>query len=280
MWEKFESHRRFFEVLFWVSSAATSAWVNAATIIADYERRGEPIAHWEPWTWELSSQVVILALIPLIIWFNRRLPLYPARFFPNVFYHLLFSSVFTFLHVVGMVTTRKIVYFLMEHSYEFGDWMSELVYEYRKDVFDYFWILVIIYAYRFIVSRLRGEALVIRTGEDTAEPQFPERLLIKKLGKEFIIRVEDIDWVEAAGNYMNLHVGKRVYPLRETMNGLERRLDQNQFLRIHRSNIVNMDRISEIVPLESGDCRVRMQSGHELNLSRRYRERVRDLLNT
>jgi len=182
------------------------------------------------------------------------------------------------LHVLGMVGSRKIVYTLMERSYEFGNWMSEFMYEYRKDVFDYMWILVIIYAYRFIVSRLRGEAHVIATGEDTAEPEYPERLLIKKLGKEFIIRVEDIDWVEAAGNYMNLHVGKRVYPLRETMNGLERRLDKKQFLRIHRSNIVNMDRIGEIVPLESGDCRVRMQSGHELKLSRRYRERVKDLL--
>lgn len=278
MWKKFEKHQRLFEVLFWVSSAATSAWVNAASVIADYKRISEPIARWEPWTWELSSQGVILALIPLVIWFNRRLPLYPARFVPNVFYHLLFSTVFTFLHVAGMVATRKIVYTFMERSYEFGNWMSEFVYEYRKDVFDYIWILVIIYAYRFIVSRLRGEAHVIPTGEDTPEPEYPERLLIKKLGKEFIIRVEDIDWVEAAGNYMNLHVGDRVYPLRETMNGLERRLDKKQFLRIHRSNIVNMDRIGEIIPLESGDCRVRMQNGHELNLSRRYRERVRDHL--
>lgn len=278
MWQEFEKRQRMYEVLFWLVTGAANAWVNSLSVIADFERLGQPIGHWEAWTWEVSSQVVILLLIPLIIRFNSRFPLYAARFIPNVVYHLLFSVVVSVLHVAGMVGIRKIVYALNDRTYEFGNLLPEFVYEYRKDFFDYVSILAIIYVYRFVVSRLRGEARVIATGEDSPEPEFPERLLIKKLGKEFIIRVADIDWIEAAGNYMNLHVGARVYPLRETMAGLENRLDAGKFVRIHRSRMVNLDRIEEITPLESGDCRVRMRTGDELNLSRRYRDRFRELL--
>ncbi|TQV88207.1 LytR/AlgR family response regulator transcription factor [Aliikangiella coralliicola] len=277
-WQLFNRYEHYYIALFWISITSLQAWINAESVIADYARLEIPIEAWQPYSWEFSSQFVSVLLIPLIILFNRKFSLSGPNITRGIIGHVIFSVVFSLSHVVGMVLIRKLTYSLMGSHYDFGDWSNELLYEYRKDVYSYIWIIAIIYAYRFIVSRLRGEATVIATGEDTPEPEHPERLLVKKLGKEFIIKVSDINWVEAAGNYMNLHVDNRVYPLRETMAGLERKLNPKHFARIHRSFMVNIDNIEEINPLDSGDFRIRLKCGKVLNFSRRYREKVKDRL--
>jgi two-component system LytT family response regulator len=101
-----------------------------------------------------------------------------------------------------------------------------------------------------------------------------ERLTIKTAGRIYFLKTEDIDWVEAAGNYLRLHVGAAVHSLRETMNNLESRLDANRFWRIHRSTIVNVDRIRELQPLFHGDYVVFLRDGTELMLSRTYRRNL------
>jgi DNA-binding LytR/AlgR family response regulator len=140
-------------------------------------------------------------------------------------------------------------------------------------------LIIVIYAYRFIISRLRGEASVISVGENSLELHRPERFLVRKIGKEFIIRVKDIDWIEAAGNYMNLNLDSRSYPLRETMAGLESKLDPTQFVRIHRSTMVNLNKVASINPLDSGDYEVTLSYGKVLRLSRRYRDNLKQQLN-
>jgi two-component system, LytTR family, response regulator len=101
-----------------------------------------------------------------------------------------------------------------------------------------------------------------------------ERVAIKTSGRVFFLKTEDIEWVEAAGNYLRLHVGKDTYSLRETMNNLEARLDPEHFWRIHRSTIVNVDRIRELQPLFHGDYVVILHDGTELTLSRTYRRNL------
>ena len=133
-------------------------------------------------------------------------------------------------------------------------------------------IVLTVYAYRFIVSRLISEASIIEEGEDRSQPEYVTRFIVKKLGKEFIVPVKDIDWIEASGNYMNLHVSERCYPLRETMAGLVARLDPAQFARIHRSYVVRLSMIKEIVPQPSGDHSVVLNNGNALKLSRKYRD--------
>jgi two-component system LytT family response regulator len=98
-----------------------------------------------------------------------------------------------------------------------------------------------------------------------------ERVTIKSGGRIFFVKTEDIDWVEAAGNYLRLHVGNQTHLLRETMNGLETRLDPERFWRIHRSTIVNVDRVQELQPLFHGDYAVILHDGTQLTLSRSYR---------
>ena len=104
-----------------------------------------------------------------------------------------------------------------------------------------------------------------------------ERLIIKSAGRVFFLRAEEIDWIEAAGNYVRLHVGKETHLLRDTMSSLEARLDPKRFLRIHRSTMVNIERIQEMQPLFHGDYVVILRDGTQLNLSRGYRQRLQEV---
>ncbi|NJN00376.1 MAG: LytTR family transcriptional regulator [Aquincola sp.] len=103
--------------------------------------------------------------------------------------------------------------------------------------------------------------------------------MIKTAGRVIFLKTEDIDWIDAAGNYVRLHTGNESHMLRETMSHLEGRLDANKFLRIHRSTIVNVERIKELQQQFHGDYLVILQNGQRLTLSRSYRDRIQELLN-
>jgi len=109
------------------------------------------------------------------------------------------------------------------------------------------------------------------------EKKFLDRLVVKAVGRVFFLKTDEIDWIEAAGNYVKLHVGRDSHMIRETMNGIESKLDPAKFLRIHRSTVVNIDRIKELHPMFSGDYAVILRNGTELALSRNYRERFTEL---
>ena len=109
------------------------------------------------------------------------------------------------------------------------------------------------------------------------ERKYLDRLVVKSVGRVFFLKTDEIDWIEAAGNYVKLHVGRDAHMIRETMNGIEAKLDPEKFLRIHRSTVVNIDRIKELHPMFSGDYAVILRNGTELALSRNYRERFTEL---
>jgi len=104
------------------------------------------------------------------------------------------------------------------------------------------------------------------------------RLMIKSGGKVFFIRTNEIDWIEAAGNYIRLHVGEQTHLMRSTMSEMEKQLDPKTFVRIHRSSIVNIDRVRELQPWFNKEYRVILQTGAKLTLSRNYRGRLQNLL--
>jgi two-component system, LytTR family, response regulator len=105
-----------------------------------------------------------------------------------------------------------------------------------------------------------------------------ERFAIRTNGRVVFVRAEEIDWVEAADNYVCLHVGPDTHILRETMNALEARLDPDHFVRVHRSKMVNVDRIKELQPWFHGEYVIVLQDGTNVTLSRGYRERLMGLL--
>jgi len=111
------------------------------------------------------------------------------------------------------------------------------------------------------------------------DPAMPlERIMIKERDALFFVKVEDIDWIEAAGDYVSLHVGKKSHLLRESMTGMETKLDARRFVRIHRSTIVNVERINKLNSYFHGDYIVYLKDGTELRLSRRYWNRLEQVV--
>lgn len=107
--------------------------------------------------------------------------------------------------------------------------------------------------------------------------KYLDRLVVRSVGRVFFLKTDEIDWIEAAGNYVRLHVGREGHLLRETMSHLEAKLNPDKFLRIHRSTLVNIDRIKELQPLFSGDYTVTLRDGRQLTLSRSYRDKLLEL---
>jgi len=104
------------------------------------------------------------------------------------------------------------------------------------------------------------------------------RLVVKSGGRMFFLKTDDIDWIEAAGNYVRLHVGTDTHLLRETMGAIQKKLDPNQFMRIHRSTFVNLEKIKELQPWFHGEHVVILRDGTQLTMSRGYRSNIPELL--
>jgi two-component system LytT family response regulator len=101
-----------------------------------------------------------------------------------------------------------------------------------------------------------------------------KRLVIKSSGRVFFVNVDEIDWIEAAGNYVQLHAGKQVHLLRQTMDGIEATLDPEKFVRIRRSAIVNLERLKELQTLSKGEYLLTLCDGTQLASGRRYRKNL------
>src|SRR5689334_1968597 len=106
-----------------------------------------------------------------------------------------------------------------------------------------------------------------------------DRFIIKSGGRVVFLRVEEIDWMRTVGNYVRLQVGRDSHLMRETMTAMEAKLNPDRFMRIHRSTIVNLDRVREVQPWAKGEYVVIMRDGTRLIMSRRYRERLNEQLN-
>lgn len=129
-----------------------------------------------------------------------------------------------------------------------------------------------------------NERILVLLEERSASPplhkqgQYLDRLVIKTDGRVFFLRVDEIEWVEAEGNYVSLHAAQKAYLIREAIGSLEKQLDPRKFRRIHRSAIVNIDCIRELHPMFRGEYRVVMRDGTDLKLSHNYRENLEQQL--
>ena len=139
---------------------------------------------------------------------------------------------------------------------------------------------------REAVRRAKARLADSRQNERPEHPPVPlepqpvtphrDRLAVRVGDRLVLLRLGQVDWIEAADNYVNLHCGSETHTVRETMNALEGRLDPRTFLRIHRSTIVNLDRVKALQPWFRGDYRVVLSTGAILTLSRGYRKNLED----
>jgi hypothetical protein len=278
-YRRFLPWRRSFEIGIWVVVILINTVGNSITTLMDVRRAGLAFASWEPAVWEGSSAILMLALVPAVVLFTRRFPLHWDTWRRQLPWYLLASLAYSLLHVAGMVALRVLAYRWQGGDYDFGPWGREFVYEYLKDARSFASMVVAIEVYRLLLRRWQGEASLLDVPDEgpPVEPvERPERFLVRKLGREFLVAAADIEWLQAAGNYVNLRVRGHDYPLRSTIAGVEAKLDPQRFARIHRSYMVNLDQVVSIEPLESGDARLHLKDGTVLPCSRRHRGELRD----
>lgn len=111
-----------------------------------------------------------------------------------------------------------------------------------------------------------------------SEPKFIKRIPVKNAGRTIYLHVDEIDWISAAGNYLELHIGRKTHLIRERLSVLEGKIDPEKFVRIHRSTVLNVERVKEVHPLFNGDQIVILQDGTDLTISRKFREKFINIL--
>lgn len=261
-----------------------NASLNTSILWLEYSRPGsEPLLWWEVPLWEFSSALSALLMCPLLFEGFRRYPLRWVGFPVQIAGHFLASVLFCLAHVGVMVALRELGYALAGQNYNFGPWLRELFYEYQKDGWGYLGALTAYQLATFVYSRLQGEAHLLDRSEadndaDLSPTEPLQQVLVKKLDKEFLVRFAQVQWLEANGNYVNLHSNGRIYPLRTTLSKLETELAELGFCRVHRRYLVNQSAIEQLSFQASGDGELSLHDGTCLKVSRRYRDVLRQTL--
>jgi hypothetical protein len=232
---------------------------------------------------ETASHLVVAALLPALYWLQRRHPL--AGGWRNVAVQAAGVVPFSLVHTLGMIGLRHLWFGgVLGEDYVLPVTAGRLAYEFSKDILTYVALSAAIVALDYLLARsappVPEPAPTPAAAPDSLAPERrpPERFAVRRRGgTEIMVEVAAIDWIEAAGNYAVLHVGGESFEIRSSLARLEGELDPRRFVRVHKSHIVNIARVAEVVPWVGGDWRLRLQDGAELGLSRRYRERFEAL---
>jgi hypothetical protein len=270
--------RRWLMFLFWGVIFGTAAIGNVLTNRIDADRYHVPVTTWHIVINEVSSPLVSLLLLPFLLMACDRWPLHTDTWRRYVPYYIAGSVVWCVLHIAGMDLLRLLGYTLGGDRYDPGNLLLQFVYEYLKDVRTFFFIVTLSHAVEWFGRQMKGEASLLAEPDEgvPVEPvDRPERFLVRKLGRDFLVATADIEWAQASGNYVNLRVRGRDYPLRSTLAALEAKLDPAVFVRAHRSYVVQLAQVTSIEPLDAGEARLHMADGTVLPCSRRYREALR-----
>ena len=232
---------------------------NVLNVVEDRGRAGHPISFWEPAVWEGTSGVVVMVITPAIMALTRRA--WPVRA-PRLRKLAILAAEgigFSLVHVLAIGVMRWAIYRLAGGHYSplspLGDWP----YEARKDLFAY--------------AAIVGSYITWREIGDRPSPMSasPEVLEVRDGARRHFVPLTEVIWVEAAGNYVELHRGVGGLLHRASLADMERRLQSAGFVRIHRSRLVRREAIAAVESKPTGDFLVRLRDGRELAGSRRYR---------
>lgn len=242
--------------------------VNALSVVHERAAAGRPVQPWAPWVWEFTSALFWIAiLLPLGAVVERLNQAGGRRAFLTVVGALLLLSVpVSLLHVLWLAASRHAIYALLGHSYG-GAWpFAELVYEWRKDVVS----VLAIGGLCALAARLKPSPPLPAT--PAAPPPF--RLEVRDGARVRWLAPHEIERVEAAGNYVELHVaGEPPLLHRATLAATEEALAPHGFARVHRSRLVRRDAVRSARTLPSGDQELTLAGGATVAASRRYRLR-------
>ncbi len=235
-------------------------YFNALNIADEHRRGGHPVGLWEPMVWEFTSGAYFLGIAPLIMALTRRYWPTHAPWARKALVHAAAAVVVSLVHVLAIGAARWAIYRLVSGYYAplspLGDWP----YEFRKDVLVYA-TTVGIYV---VWVQLRSPPRPAATASEAV-------LEVRDGARRHFVPLAEVVWVEAAGNYVELHRGGTGLLHRASLSEMERRLRTAGFVRIHRSRLVRREAIEAVESRPTGDFTVRLRDGRELAGSRRYR---------
>jgi DNA-binding LytR/AlgR family response regulator len=252
------------DLFFFLAFLAVTASVAAVNILSRidelerFQRGGTPA--WQPVTWEMSSVTLIAALVPAVMWLTRRFP--PGRPPPWGWapVHVAALTAFSAIHVIGMGALRALAYRALGDRYDAFAPLANWPYELRKDALIYLVLMATYAGWRM----LRAPVAPPEVGDQALE--------VRDGARRFFVPIDELLWVEAAGNYVELHRRAGALLHRAPLQEIEGRLAPKGFVRIHRSRLVRRSAISTIETKPSGDFAVTLQDGQVLTGSRRYRQ--------
>jgi hypothetical protein len=238
---------------------------------------GPPVDPRAPWAYEFSSIVMVIALAPFIGWMVWKVPWDPgmptggwARF---AGLHALGACAFSVAHIAGMVLLRTGAFALAGETYDFtyrGDVWLPFFYEWRKDVLTYAAIAASYWAWGFWQAQKAAQQLVA----PAVTPAQDQRIEIRDGGRVTLLDPASIGWVEAAGNYVEIHAGGASHLVRGTLAGFEERLAAHGFVKVHRSRLLNRAKVASFKPTAAGDLEITLDDGSVIAGSRRFRAAV------
>ena len=265
--------------------AVATAWVlvqgvvNSLSVANDLDRRGVRADPAQPWIWELSSAASLLVCFWGLLIVDEALHARVRSGWARLAAYAAASVVFCVAHVAMMVALRHLAYRLAGWQYDFGPWGDGLWYEYRKDVLTFIVMLVGITVWRRLASRAATQAAAAPVTEPAVSTTFESTptaptFLVRTPQGDLLIRADEIDWVEAQGNYVALHVRGEARLMRQTLAEMQARLAAHGFIRTHRRALVNRQRMQAILTPDLGEPGVRLSSGQVAPLSESRRSEV------
>ena len=261
-----ERRARLFALALFFALGAAFAIVNALSDIDERARLGRPVDAWEPWTWELTSFAGFLAIAWFVFLASQRLRPPSLSWPATLALHAALTILFSLAHVGLMVAFRYAVYAALGDDYaSAGSAFEVLVYEYRKDLISY----AVLALLPHVAARL------VPAGEEPAAARAPEhRIEVRDGSRTVRLAPADVEWAQAAGNYVELHGRFGTLLHRRTLAALAEELEPHGFARVHRSRIVRAAAIGAIETRPSGDFEVTLASGARIAGSRRYRGNI------
>jgi hypothetical protein len=250
------------------------AVINATSGIMEAQTGGPQTDPRAIWLYEISSVLMVVLLSPGIGWMVWKVPppeeMTVAAWLRFVGFHLAAACVFSLLHIAGMVAIRTAGYALAGSVYHFdyqGDFLLPSIYEWRKDVLTYAANAVCYWVWGVWLAQQAAQALLAAPRPTAAEP----RIEIRDGARVTLVDPAQIAWIEAAGNYVEIHAGGASHLARGTLAAFEQKLAGRGFVRVHRSRLVNRKRVTAFRPTPSGDLEITMDDGRTIAGSRRYR---------
>ncbi|CAN5777612.1 hypothetical protein BH11PSE3_BH11PSE3_09890 [soil metagenome] len=280
----------------WAALLSVSVMAHSYVEVANQAHSGSPLGFGDALAIETSSHLIVAALLPALYGLQRRWPLNGAPH--NLLIQVAAIVPFSIAHTLGMAALRLLWFGgILGQPHSFPLTADRLAYEFAKDIVAFGMLNAGIVALRHLLRRSPAAVPVAAPAVEATAPApaalaeslpeslpellpvpLPARFAVRQRGKEIMVDVAEIDWIEAAGNYAVLHVGGDTLEIRSSLTRLEGELDARRFVRVHKSYLVNVARIAEVTPWISGDWRIRLQDGAEINLSRRYRQRFEALV--